>query len=151
MWIDGGRARTSTTHIDNLVHAAQLVLERGDGGEAYFVTDGEVRSFREFLPELMRAYGVELGDRSMPSAIVRPVAALIEGIWRTLKLSSTPPLTRHAIDLMSCDCILDTAKIERQLGYAPVVSVTDGLRRLREGQGIPEQEHRMPVEDEAAR
>ena len=132
MWIDGGRARTSTTHIDNLVHGAKLVLERGIGGEAYFVTDGEVRSFREFLPELMSAYGVELGERSMPSAIARPVASLVEGIWRTLRLSSTPPLTRHAIDLMCCDCTLNIDKIEKELGYRPVVSVVEGLRQLKE-------------------
>lgn len=132
MWIDGGRARTSTTHIHNLVHGAKLVLERGTGGEAYFVTDGEVRSFREFLPELMNAYGVELGDRSMPSAIVRPAAMLIEGIWRTIKLSGTPPITRHAIDLMCCDCILKIDKIEKELGYQPVVSVVEGLRQLKE-------------------
>jgi len=132
MWIDRGRARTSTTHIDNLVHGAKLVLDRGTGGEAYFVTDGEVRSFREFLPELMSAYGVELGERSIPAAIARPAAALIEAIWRTLRLSTAPPLTRHAIDLMCCDCILRIDKIENELGYAPVVSVVDGLRQLAE-------------------
>ena len=137
MWIDGGRARTSTTHIDNLVHGAKLVLEGGTGGEAYFVTDGEVRSFREFLPELMKAYGVELGDRSMPSAIVRPAAMLAEGIWRTFKLSGAPPITRHAIDLMCCDCILKIDKIEKNLGYKPVVSVVDGLRQLKELEGGP--------------
>lgn len=130
MWIDGGRARTSTTHIDNLVHGAKLVLENGRGGEIYFVTDAEVRSFREFLPRLMGAYGVELGERSMPSAIARPAARLVEGLWRTLGLSSTPPLTRHAIDLMCCDCILRIDKIESELGYAPILSVEEGLRRL---------------------
>ena len=130
MWIDGGRARTSTTHIDNLVHGAKLVLEKGKGGQAYFVTDGEVRSFREFLPQLMNAYGVELGDKSMPSAIVRPIARLVEAIWRTFKLSSMPPITRHAIDLMCCDCTLDICKIEQQLGYKPVLSVEQGLSQL---------------------
>ena len=132
LWIDGGRARTSTTHIDNLVHGAKLVLERGAGGEAYFVTDGEVRSFREFLPELMSAYGVELGERSIPSAIALPAATLIEGIWRAFRISGAPPLTRHAIALMCCDCILRTDKIEKDLGYQPVVSVVDGLHRLKE-------------------
>lgn len=34
-WIDGGRARTSTVHIDNLVHAIEIALEAGHGGEAY--------------------------------------------------------------------------------------------------------------------
>ncbi len=130
VWLDGGRARTSTTHIDNLVHGAKLVLESGRKGETYFVTDDEVRSFREFLPELMRTYGVELGERSLPSAIARPAAALIEGTWRLLRLPSTPPLTRHAIDLMCCDCILDIDKIKRDVGYKPVISVVEGLEQL---------------------
>ena len=102
------------------------------GGEAYFVTDGEARSFREFLPALMGAYGVELGTRSIPSAVARPAAAVIEGIWRTLGLSSAPPLTRHAIDLMCCDCTLRIDKIQKELGYEPVVSVAEGLRQLGE-------------------
>ena len=134
MWIDGGRARTSTTHIDNLVHGAELLLERGSGGEAYFVTDDEVRSFREFLPDLMAAYGVELGTRSMPSAVVRPIARAVEGVWRIFNLSSTPPITRHAIDLMCCDCTLKIDKIKNELGYQPVISVVEGLRQLGEMQ-----------------
>ena len=57
---------------------------------------------------------------------------LIEGIWRTLRLSSTPPLTRHAIDLMCCDCSLNINQIEEELGYRPIVSVVEGLRQLKE-------------------
>ena len=139
MWLDGGKARTSTTHIDNLVHGAKLVLESGRRGEIYFVTDGEVRSFREFLPELMQAYGVELGDRSLPAALVRPLAALVEGTWRLLHLSSTPPLTRHAVDLMCCDCILSIEKIRNELGYKPVLSVAEGLARLTADQAKQQQ------------
>ncbi len=131
LWLDGGRARTSTTHVANLVHATRLALERGAGGEIYFVTDGEVRSFREFLPALMAAYGVELGERSLPAAVVRPAAALVEGLWRALRLKSRPPLTRHAVDLMCCDCTLRIDKIEKELGYRPVLSVAEGLARLK--------------------
>jgi nucleoside-diphosphate-sugar epimerase len=134
IWIDRGRARTSTTHIENLVHGAKLVLKSGRGGEVYFVTDGEVRSFREFLPELMQAYGVELGDRSMPSWIARPAAAAIEGVWRSVGLSGTPPVTRHAIDLMCCDCTIRIDKIEKDLGYSPVLTVAKGLEQLKQHQ-----------------
>ena len=37
LWIDGGKAKTVTTHIDNVVHAVNLALTKGRGGEAYFV------------------------------------------------------------------------------------------------------------------
>jgi nucleoside-diphosphate-sugar epimerase len=130
LWLDGGCARTSTTYIANLVHAACLALERGRGGQAYFVTDGEVTDFRSFLPKMMAAHDVTLPDRSLPSWLVRPLATAIEGTWRALGIASAPPLTRHAVDLMCCDCTLDDAKARRELGYAPVVSVAQGLEQL---------------------
>ena len=132
VWLDGGRAKTSTTHIDNLVHATELALTAGKGGEVYFVTDGKDTDFKSFLPRLVAPYGVELPDRSLPSWLVRPVAAGIEGLWRLLRLKIRPPLTRHAVDLMCCDCTLRTEKIEGELGYRPVLDVEEGLRRLSE-------------------
>jgi nucleoside-diphosphate-sugar epimerase len=36
VWLDGGRARTSTTHIENLVHAVELALEKGPRTSAAF-------------------------------------------------------------------------------------------------------------------
>ncbi|MBW2419066.1 MAG: NAD-dependent epimerase/dehydratase family protein [Deltaproteobacteria bacterium] len=129
-WLDGGRARTSTTHVANLVHAVELALEGGRGGEAYFVTDGEVSDFRSFVPRMMAPYGVTLPERSLPGWLARPAAAVIEGIWRALRIRSQPPATRHAIDLMCCDCVVIDEKARRELGYAPVLSVEQGLEEL---------------------
>lgn len=130
VWLDQGRAMTSTTHIDNLVHGAKLALERGHGGEIYFLTDGPTTSFREFLVPLMAAHGVELPQRSLPSWLARPAAALVERTWRSLRLGGRPPLTRHAVDLLCCDCTLRDDKARRELGYEPVTRVEDGLRAL---------------------
>ena len=57
MWIDDGRARTVTTHIDNLVQATLLALEKGRGGEAYFITDDEVVTIRDFFNTLLKNAG----------------------------------------------------------------------------------------------
>jgi len=130
VWLDGGRARTSTTHVANLAHATELALEQGRGGEIYFVTDGEITDFKSFLTKLLGAHGVTLPERSLPSWLVRPAAALIESLWRVLGPEGPPPLTRHAVDLLCCDCTLRDDKARRELGYAPVVTVEDGLRAL---------------------
>jgi nucleoside-diphosphate-sugar epimerase len=130
VWLDGGRARTSTTHVANLVHAAKLALERGRGGEIYFVTDGCVNDFKSFLTRLLAAHGVVLPDRSLPSFLARPAAAAVEGLWRTLRLRGQPPLVRHAVDLLCCDCTLRDDKARKELGYAPVMSVARGLEEL---------------------
>ncbi len=135
MWLDGGRARSSTTHIANLVHAAGLALDRGNGGDAYFVTDGEVCDFRTFVTRLMAAHGVTLPERSIAGWLARPAAAIVEGLWRTFGIKSKPPLMRHSVDLMCCDCILIDDKARRELGYEPVMSVERGLEELAKAGG----------------
>ena len=41
VWLDGGRAQVSITHVGNLVEALVCALSSGRGGEAYFVADPE--------------------------------------------------------------------------------------------------------------
>lgn len=129
-WLDGGRQRTSTTHVANLVHALELALERGRGGQAYFVADEGERTMREFLAALTQTQGVTLPSRSIPSALARPLAAGVEGLWTFLKIQRTPPMTRFAIDMMSSTVTVRTGKARSELGYAPVISVEEGLRRM---------------------
>jgi hypothetical protein len=130
MWLDGGRARTSTTHVANLVHALELALTKGRGGEAYFVTDGEETTMRAFLTALLGTQGVKAPDRSLPGFVARGAAAVLERVWRLLGLRSEPPLPALAAGQMSRHCTIRIDKIRRELGYAPVISVREGLAQL---------------------
>jgi nucleoside-diphosphate-sugar epimerase len=129
-WMDGGHARTSTTHVANLVHALELALTRGRGGEAYYVTDGEDTTLRQFLTALLRTQALTPPDRSIPGWLARGAAGPLETVWRVLRLSGEPPLTGLAAGQMSRHCTIRIDKIRRDLGYAPVVSVAEGLRQL---------------------
>lgn len=129
-WIDGGRATTSTTHIDNLVAALELALTRGRPGEAYFVVDGPPVVFREFLTAYLKTAGVALGEKSVPGWLARAIAGLSEPLFRLAKSATPPPLTRFAAAIMSRDCTINDAKARAELGYAPVVSMKEGLARL---------------------
>ncbi|WP_437817051.1 NAD-dependent epimerase/dehydratase family protein [Sorangium sp. So ce1078] len=129
-WLDGGGARTSTTHVANLVHALLLALERGQGGRAYFVADDGTRTMREFLTALARRHGVELPGRSVPSAVALPLATAIEGAWRLLGVRRAPPMTRFAVAMMSRSVTVKTDRARAELGYAPVLGVEEGLEQL---------------------
>lgn len=129
-WIDGGRHRTSTTHVANLVHALGLALEKGRGGQAYFVADDGERTIRDFLTALAATQGVDLGSKSVPSLVARPAARAIEGVWRLFGIAKAPPMTRFAIDMMSSTVTVSTARARADLGYAPVISVEEGMRRM---------------------
>src|SRR3569832_1454477 len=84
-WVDGGRPRTSTVHIANLVQAIRLALTRGQGGETYFITDGEESTFREFLSALLATQGLTPPERSVPSGVARALATVVEGAWRLVR------------------------------------------------------------------
>jgi hypothetical protein len=133
MWINHGRARTSTTHIDNLVHAIELALTSGRGGEAYFVLDDGERPVRDMISGMAASQGLALPDKSIPSGMADFVGAASEWSWRTFNLKGEPPLTRFAAMIMSRDAVLNDAKARRELGYAPVISVEDGMRGLAPG------------------
>jgi nucleoside-diphosphate-sugar epimerase len=130
MWIDQGRARSSTTHISNLVHAVGLSLEHGAGGEAYFVTDGGTTTMREFLTALLATRKLTPPDKSLPGWLVRSLAGVTETAWKALALKTEPPLTRFAAAMMSRDCTIRTDKARRDLGYEPVISREEGLKAL---------------------
>lgn len=130
-WIDHGRRQTSTTHVRNLARAIELALDHeGAGGKAYFVLDEGTRSTREFLAALAKTQGVELGDRSIPGWLARASAAMLEGTWRLFGVRRTPPLTRFTAAMMSCTVTIRDDRARRELGYAPVISVEQGLAEL---------------------
>lgn len=129
-WLDGGRARTSTTHVLNLVRGVELALTEGKGGEAYFVADEGTRTMREFLSAMAKTQGVTLPDRSLPGAVARPLAAAVEGAWRALGIKRAPPMTAFAVAMMSREVTVNTAKARRELGYAPVIDVAAGLAAM---------------------
>ena len=131
MWVDGGRSRTSTTHIDNLVHGVSLALTHGQGGNAYFILDDGVVTFRDFLTTLLATRGVIPPDKNLPGAVVRTLACTVEALWKLLRLRSDPPLTRFAASMMSHDCILKGDKAARELGYSPIITRERGLAELK--------------------
>src|SRR3954451_15320639 len=129
-WIGGGRHKTSTTHVDNVAEGLWLGATKGAGGAAYFVTDGEPVVFRDFVTRLLETQGLEAPDGGLPLPIARAVAAAGEAAWRALPLPGAPPVTRMTLWVSSLECTIDISRARSDLGYAPVVSIEDGLAGL---------------------
>jgi len=129
-WIDEGQYKTSTTHIDNLVHAIELAMVKGQSGEAYFILDDDVITIREFLTQYLATQNIDLGKKSTPAWLVRGLANTVEPIWRFAAIKSPPPITKFTAHIMSCHCILSDAKARKDLGYKPVISRVQGFAAL---------------------
>ena len=109
-WIDGGRYLISATHVANVAEAALLAAERGTGGETYFVTDGEPIEFRRFVTALLETQGVPATARSVPRGVARVAAAATESLWRLLRLTSMPPVTRMTVKMMGEEVTFDDSE-----------------------------------------
>lgn len=131
MWLDGGRARTSTTCITNLVHAVDLSLSKGKGGRIYFVTDEEISTFHEFLTAMLRTQNMEIPEKSIPAWIASFLARIVEGAWRLFRIGSEPPLMRFPTDITARQCTIKIDRAKKELGYRPIVTVAQGLAAMK--------------------
>lgn len=129
-WINNGAAQTSTTHIDNLVHAIELALTQGNPGEVYFILDDGVRPMRVMITGMAASRGLTLPEKSVPGWLADAIGATCETLWSVLPLSGAPPLTRFSAMIMSRDAVLKDDKARAEMGYRPVIGVEDGLRAL---------------------
>jgi nucleoside-diphosphate-sugar epimerase len=131
-WVGGGRHRTSTTHVDNVVEGLMLGAQRGAPGGVYFVTDGQPVVFRDFVTRLIETQGLTPSGRSVPVPVANAVATVGETAWRLLPLPGRPPLTRLAVWLSALEATIDITRARTELGYAPVRTIDEGLEELRQ-------------------
>ncbi len=85
---------------------------------------------REMMTGMAASRGLTLPDKSVPGWVADALGATMESAWSVLPLKGEPPLTRFSAMIMSRDAILKDDKARAEMGYAPVTSVEDGLRRL---------------------
>lgn len=127
VWVGGGRHVMSTIHVRNLTEAILASLERGRGGEAYFVTDGEFMNIRSFFKGLLAQQGVSAKGPSIPLWLAWISAHLIGGFWKRMGWKSRPPLNPVMIRMMGRELSVVDAKARKELGYRNVLSMEQGL------------------------
>jgi nucleoside-diphosphate-sugar epimerase len=133
-WVSGGDYLTSTCHVRNVVEGVVLAATVPEAQGTYFLTDGAPVRFRDFVTDVAAAYGVEPPARSVPYAVARTMAGVVDRGWRTLRLPGEPAVSEGAIALVGHEMTVNDARARSELGYRPVVGVDAGLAELREHQ-----------------
>lgn len=134
-WIGGGRYRTSTTHVDNLVHGLMLALESGRGGEVYFLSDGEPVEFREFITSLLTSQQATVPTREVPRWLVVALVRMGEVLSRFTKGAISGPMSWQEYAVLGVEVTLNINKAHTELGYSPTLSRKAGLAELDRGVG----------------
>jgi nucleoside-diphosphate-sugar epimerase len=120
----------STAHVDNVCHAVELAIEKGHGGEAYFVSDGVDSTLKQVISGLLETRGIESPQASAPLTVAWVMASVMEWMWRTFSRQGEPPITRQMLRLIGKPFTLDISKAQRELSYRPVVSWEQGIKAM---------------------
>ena len=130
-WPAGGKQVMSTSYVDNVCHCAILAAEHSPGGRAYLVADGEDRTLREIIGQLVATRGVEAKARDVPAGLAWFLAGLMEAVWRSLRLRGAPLLTRQQVRMVGYPFTLSDQRARTELGYAPVVTWQQGIEAMK--------------------
>ncbi len=124
-WIDGGAALCATTNARNLTAAMLLAARVPEAaGQTYYVTDDERITVREFFTRLAGALGVTLPRASTPYALAYALA------WVDERRSPAPARLRSEVASLGRSTHFNVQRARKQLGYAPAVDVSAGLRAV---------------------
>jgi len=134
--VGDGRNVIDTTYIDNaarahLLAAAALETHPTAGGRAYFISNGEPVNLWDFVNRILALAGIPPIRRSLPKGAAVFLGAVIEKVHLALKLPGEPRMTRFLAEELSTSHWFDISAARRDLGYEPLVSIEEGLRRLK--------------------
>ncbi|XP_073050960.1 3beta-hydroxysteroid-dehydrogenase/decarboxylase-like [Primulina eburnea] len=138
--IGDGNNMYDFTYVENVAHAhicaeralasEQPVSEKA-AGQAYFITNMEPIKFWEFMSLLLEGLGYERPKIKIPAAVMMPIAKLVEFIYKLLAPygMKVPQLTPSRIRLLSRSRTFDCSMANDRIGYTPIVTLQEGLRR----------------------
>ncbi len=127
--------KIDATFVDNAAEAHVLALDKlaiGSpiAGKVYFISQDEPVTHEALINSWLKADGFPPETRRLPLGLAQFLGTALEAIYSTLRIQREPPLSRFVVEQLSTAHWFNIAAARRDLGYAPRVSMAEGLARL---------------------
>ncbi len=125
----------SMSYVENaaaahLQAADALHLGAPPAGNAYFINEAQPVNLWHWIDELLSLAGLPPVHKSISARAAYFTGATLEAIYKTLRISGEPPMTRFLAQQLSGSHTYQIGRAERDFGYKPLVTVEEGMRRL---------------------
>ncbi|MCU8070768.1 2-alkyl-3-oxoalkanoate reductase [Shewanella oncorhynchi] len=126
-----------TIYIDNAAYAHVLAaLELCQAkpkcqGKAYFLSNDEPITMAKMLNLILACDALPPVTKRVPQSVAYVVGAVLESIHYLLKKQEEPMMTRFVARQLSCSHYFDISAAKRDLGYRALVSINQGMARLK--------------------
>ncbi|KAJ4708929.1 Reticulon-like protein [Melia azedarach] len=128
------------TYVENVAHAhicaeralaSEATVAEKAAGQAYFITNMEPIKFWEFMSQILEGLGYQRPRIKIPAFVMMPIAHIVELTYRLLGPygMKVPQLTPSRVRLLSGNRSFDCSKAKDRLGYTPVVSLQEGIKK----------------------
>lgn len=133
--VGDGQNLISMIYVENaalahLLAADALSRTSPVAGQAYFINEPEPVQLWNWINTLLAHAGLPPVTKSISAGAAWGIGALLEGIHMLCGISSEPRMTRFLASQLSRSHWYRVDKARRDFGFAPLVTVQEGLRRL---------------------
>lgn len=123
-----GACATNITHVTDVVQSIFQALAVDEAvGETFLITGGEEVNLWDVIGTIADNLGYARPARQITTAKAMRIGALLEFLWRMLRLPGEPPLTRYKVSVMACSQTYSIDRARKILGYEPQVSWRAGV------------------------
>ena len=136
--VGDGENLVDVIHVSNAAHAHILAMEslvkKTDlSGNAYFVGQERPVNMWHFLNQILEVYKIDKIEDKISFSIAYYIGFVLEILYRIIGIKSPePPMTRFIALQLAKSHYFSHAKAKNDLGYSPLISVEEGLLRLKE-------------------
>lgn len=135
--VGDGKNRIDTTYISNaaqahILAAEKLMANQQLSGRIYFISQGEPVYLWDMVNHLLAAAGQPPVKKSIPKGLAYAIGWVLEWVYKGLGIASEPRMTRFLANELSRSHWFDISAAKRDLGYVPEVSLTEGLKELKD-------------------
>lgn len=133
--VGDGRNLISMVYVENAAHAHlqaadALSLSSPIAGQAYFINEPEPVNLWDWINTLLGRAGLSPVTKSISTRAAKMIGGLLEAVYGVCQISSEPRMTRFLASQLSSSHWYLVGKAQRDFGFAPQVSIEEGLRRL---------------------
>ena len=133
--VGSGTNLVDTIYIDNAADAHVLAADRLKenpelSGNVYFISQDDPVSLWGLVDDILEAGGRPPVKRAIPRKMAWMVGALLEFFYKLFRIRGEPQMTRFLADELATAHWFDIRAARKDLGYAPAVSIEEGLQRL---------------------
>ncbi len=137
--IEDGNYKIDATYIDNVIEAHLKAIDyltdkSKSGGKAFFISNDETITIRNFFNKILEAHNLPPVSKSIPKSIAFVLATALESFYNLFRINSEPRTTRFLVHEMSSHHWFDISEAKTELGYQPKISINEGFDILKEFQ-----------------